>query len=176
MRTFFTVLILLLLTAASSARNALWQDDATIWAPTLENFPRKARGYNEVGLQLLDQGRYEEAYRFLQRSLELDPYQQPIWNNLGQVYERLGQLDRAIRTYERALGNAPDDPTPYFNLGVLYLDRLGQKDKAMGYLLKARDLNPLEPDIHYQLSRIYAANGDRTQAKEELARFNYLKR
>jgi tetratricopeptide (TPR) repeat protein len=144
--------------------------------PTLETFPRKARGYNEVGLHLLDQGRYEDAYRFLRRSLELEPYQQPIWNNLGRVYERLGQTDMAIRTYERAIGNAPDDATPYFNLGVLYFDKLHKRDTALSYLLKARDLNPLEPDVHYQLSRIYTANGDHVKAKEELDRFNYLKR
>ncbi len=176
MRTYPAVALVLLLTAVSLARNALWQDDATIWTPTLNVFPNKARGYNEVGVHFLNEGKFEEAYGFLRRSLELNPYQQPIWNNLGQVYEGLGRIDMAIQTYERAIGNAPDDPTPYYNLGLLYFNRLGNKDKAMPYLFRARDLNPLEPDIHYQLSRVYAANGDPVRAREELDRYTYLKR
>jgi tetratricopeptide (TPR) repeat protein len=175
MRFMFSMVILLALTAASSARNALWQSDATIWGPTLETFPRKARGYNEVGLYLLEQGKYDDAYLFLRRSLELDPYQ-PIWNNLGQAYEGLGQIDQAIKTFERAIWSTPNDATAYYNLGKLYLNRLRDRDKAMGYLLKARDLNPLEPDIHYQLSLAYSEIGDLGKAREELERYDYLKR
>ncbi len=176
MRTFAALMVLLLLATASITRNAEWQDDVTIWSGTIKAFPRRARAYNEVGLYLLNTGKYEEAYRYLSRSLELDPYQQQIWNNLAQVYEHMGQTGKAIEIYERAIGNAPDDATPYYNLGVLYLDRQKDTGKASMYLLRARDLDPLEPDIHFQLNRLYTQLGDPRKAQEELDRFNYLKR
>ena len=176
MRAPVALSLLAVLLAVSIARNALWTDDYAIWSKTIEAYPRRARAYNELGLHMLDAGRYEDAYRLLRMSSELDPYQQQIWNNLGQVYERLGQTENAIRTYELAIGNAPQDPLPYYNLGVLYYDRFSDRKKALAYLLRARDLQPLEPDVHYQLSRIYADMGDGLQAAEEIKLYRYYRR
>ena len=169
-----TVMLLALL-ATGIARNAQWHDDGTIWGDSLTKSPGKARGYNEIGLHLLDQGMYQEAYRILSRSVQLDPYQPAVYVNLGLAYERLGQPENARATYERAISYNPYDPNSFYNLGVLHYTTFKDPDKAFGYFLQARDLNPLEPDVHQFLGQIYAERGDHARAAEEWRLYGQLK-
>jgi hypothetical protein len=59
---------------------------------------REARG-------LLDQGRYREACRLFERSLELAPSPGTLLN-LGNCYEQEGDLARALSTFEHAVADA----------------------------------------------------------------------
>jgi tetratricopeptide (TPR) repeat protein len=135
----FVGLVAVLLTACF-LRNALWQDDAALWLDTLQKSPGKARPYAELGLYRLREGNHEGARWLLAKSIELDPFQPlPVYVNLGLAYEELDQIEPAIRTYELAIQHQPDSPTPYYNLGLLYYKTFNDLDKALLFLLKARD-------------------------------------
>ena len=175
MRTVAAMALLASLLAASISRNALWLSDGTIWGDSIAKSPFKDRAYNEIGLHLLAEGRTQEAYQFLRRSIELNPYQPAIYINLGLAYERLDQPENARATYERAIWHNPFDPTPYYNLGVLYYTTFKDPDTAFGYFLKARDLDPLEPDVHQFLGQIYSERGDHAQSREEWDLYQSLK-
>ena len=175
MRSICLVILVLLLTGTSFARNAYWKDDTTIWSDTIARSPRKSRAYNELGLGLIARGEYEQAYALLVRSLQLDPYQGPIYINLGLAFEHLNRVEDAIRTYEKAAWVQPNDPTAYYNLGVLHYSTLNDRDRALGYFLKARDLDPLEPDAHQYLSFIYEARGDHIRARQERTLYEQLR-
>jgi tetratricopeptide (TPR) repeat protein len=54
---------------------------------------------------LLDQGRYREACRMFERSLELEPSPGTLLN-LGNCYEQDGDLARALSTFERAVADS----------------------------------------------------------------------
>ena len=56
------------------------------------------------------QGRTAEAKPRLQRALEVNPRFTPASLLLGEIIYREGDLDRAIKTYETALANAPGNP------------------------------------------------------------------
>jgi tetratricopeptide (TPR) repeat protein len=175
MRMFLSFLIILLISCASIWRNASWMDDRSVWGDSIRKSPGKARGYNELGLQLLADGHYQEAYELLTRSLKLEPYQGQAYINIGMTLEHLGQTKKAIDIYEKAVWMQPDDPTAYYNLGVLYYRTMHDRDRALGYFLKARDLNPREPDVHEYLAYIYGEEGDTVRSQEEMALSKYLK-
>jgi tetratricopeptide (TPR) repeat protein len=175
MRTLPAIIILLFLLATAFARNALWRDDGTIWGDSIAKSPRKSRGYNEIGLHLLEQGKYQEAYEVLSRSISVDPYQPVIYVNLGLALERLGQYEYARTTYERAISFNPGDPNAFYNLGVLHYTVFKNSEKAFGYFLQARDLNPLEPDVHQFLGQIYSERGDQARSAEEWRLYGQLK-
>jgi len=160
-------MLIVALCLAAFLRNALWQDDMTIWADSLEKSPLKARGYNELGIHYVSTREYDKAYAVLQRSLELNKYQPEIYINLGLVYEGLKRIDLAVQAYRNAVSYAPQDPIPYYNLGVIYYTNYKDLDAALVLFQKARDLNPLEPDVHQYLGNIYRDKGDLQKANEE---------
>ena len=168
--------LIALLLAVTIARNAVWADDGRLWNDIIGKSPGKARAYNEYGLHVLEAGDIERALRLLGRSLEIDRYQPQLYVNIGLAYEKRNETEKAITAYERAIFIQPMDPTAYYNLGVLYSQRFKDNGRAYGYFIKARDLNPYEPDVHQHLSRIYQERGDPAKAAEEMALSNYYRR
>lgn len=175
MRLLPAILLIILLAAVSIARNDLWSDERTLWGDSISKSPRKSRGYNELGLHQITEGRYREAYALLRRSLELNPFQGQVYINLGMAFEGLGRTDDAVAMYEKAAWMSPADPVPYYNLGVVLYKTRRDPSRALDYFLKARDLDPREPDVHHFLSRIYTEQGDLARANEEDALYRYLK-
>jgi tetratricopeptide (TPR) repeat protein len=175
MKRYGLLALLAVLLAVSIARNAVWHDDGDIWEDTIRKSPRKARAYNELGLHILAIGNYEKALALFGSSLMIDPYQPAVYINLGLAFEKLDQIDNAIRTYEQAISNQPSEPAAYYNLGILYYNVRGDRKKALAYLLRARDLDPREPDVHQYLGRIYYETGDITRSREENALYQQLK-
>ena len=170
------ILLLFVMLAITIQRNELWRDDEGIWGDSVAKAPRKARSYNELGLHYLSAGRLEDGFRTLRQSLAIDPYQPAVYINLGLAYDRLGRTEDAVKTYERAVFLNPDDPAAYYNLGVLTYTTLKDRDRALSYFLAARDRDPLEPDVHDYLWRIYEEKGNRVRAKTEHDLFLQLKR
>ena len=175
MRNYLAWALLASLVAVSFSRNEIWHDEGRTWEDIIEKSPRKARAYNELGLHLLDSGDPAGALKVLSRSLELNPYQPQVYINLGLAFEKTNQIERAINTYKRAISYQPDDPTAYYNLGVLNYTTLKDRNNALGYLLRARDLNPLEPDVHQYLGFIYADQGNIELYRQEMALYERLK-
>ncbi len=167
--------LLAALVAVTFTRNEVWHDDGRTWEDIIKKSPRKARAYNERGLHLLENGDPVGALMVLGRSLELNPYQPQIYINLGLAFEKTNQVEKAIDAYERAVSYQPDDPTAYYNLGVLNYTTLKDRNKALAYFLRARDLNPLEPDVHQYLGLIYAERGNIDLYRQEMALYDRLR-
>jgi tetratricopeptide (TPR) repeat protein len=75
----------------------------------LETEPDNAYALNVLGFTLADQtDRYQEAYGYLQRAIEIRPDDAAIIDSLGWVNYRLGNYDEAIRLLQRALSQFDD--------------------------------------------------------------------
>lgn len=175
MKNYLAWAILAALVAVTFARNEIWRDEGRTWEDIIQKSPRKARAYNELGLHLLDTGDHAGALRVLGMSLKLNPYQPQVYINLGIAFEKTNQVEKAIDAYERAMSYQPDDPTAYYNLGVLNYTLFKDRNKALGYFLRARDLNPFEPDVHQYLGLIYAERGNIALYRQEMALYERLK-
>ena len=57
-------------------------------------------------------------------------------NNLGVTLQQLGQLDEAVKSYEKAISIELDFADAHNNLGVT-LEQLGQLDEAVKFYEKA---------------------------------------
>ncbi len=71
-------------------------------------------------------------------------------NNLGNVLKKLGQLDSAVKSYEKALAIKPDYFDAHYNLGNA-LNDLDQHDAAVKCYEKALAINPDYADAHNNL-------------------------
>lgn len=167
--------LLLVLTIVSFQRNTVWRNERTLWTDTTTKSPNKARGYNELGLYASAIQDYKNTFPPLIRSLELNPYQPAIYINLGVAYEGLNQWDKALEMYGKAISLMSDEPEAYYNMGRIYYNEYHDRTRALNCFLKARELNPLEPDVHQYLAFIYHDQGNIEDAQKERALYEALK-
>jgi len=79
-------------------------------------------------------------------------------NNIGNVYRRQGNLDKAISEFETALTIKPH-PKTYGNLGAVYRKN-GDTLKALEEYKKAIELDPENAEPYFGLGLVYAGSGD----------------
>ncbi|HVS66294.1 MAG TPA: tetratricopeptide repeat protein [Thermoanaerobaculia bacterium] len=107
----------------------------------------------------------EEAARWFERALELDPTYAPVHGRLAQTLEQLGRDDDAHRHYERAAELAPEDPLAQLGLGNLALRR-GDTAAARRHLDRAYRLGPEIRAVVATLARALQVAGERERARE----------
>jgi superkiller protein 3 len=55
-----------------------------------------------MGRSLQELGRYQEALTSFKRALEIEPGRKEIWNDIGEILEKIGKLEEAKICYEKA--------------------------------------------------------------------------
>ena len=93
--------------------------------------PDHDESLNYLGYMLADRNiRLEEAYKLIQRAVELKPNSGAYLDSLGWVYYRQGKLQEAERTLVRAVDLTGPDPTVHDHLGDVYM-KLGKTREAI---------------------------------------------
>ncbi len=100
-----------------------------------------AEQHFEVGLELHQQGRFEEAIQDYDEAIRLDPQRIEAYNNRGRAYLNLDQAQKAIEDFDQVLRLDPQLAEAYYNRGLAH-DRLGQNEKAKADFDQAIALDP----------------------------------
>ena len=112
----------------------------------LKTEPDNAHALNALGFTLADQTtRYEEAYGYIKRAIEIMPDDAAIIDSWGWVHYRLGDYDKAIDLLRKALSRF-DDPEIAAHLGeVLWAS--GKQQEAREIWQKALKKSPDDPKL-----------------------------
>ena len=89
-----------------------------------------------------------------------------LYNNRGNAYNDLGQTERAIEDYDKAIELNPEDATAYCNRGAAYA-KLGQTERAIEDFDKAIELNPEDAAAYYNRGNAYDDLGQTERAIED---------
>lgn len=76
-----------------------------------------------------------------------------VWNELGNIYFRLGAYEEAIAVYEKAIEQAPDFGWPYSNLGLVHAHR-GEYAQAIPLYLRSIQLFRKDKDKAVSWNRL----------------------
>jgi len=82
-----------------------------------------AGAYLNLGVELLDQKRVDEAIEMWQESIRLDSENASAHYNLGVAYTQQGNFDSAIAAYQQALDIDPDHAEARSNLAIAHFNR-----------------------------------------------------
>jgi tetratricopeptide (TPR) repeat protein len=125
-----------------------------------------------LALALEDAGRSSEAIMEYEGLLDRMRPQDllPVYNGLGYLYAEIGENDKAISFYLKALELSREDANIYYNLFILY-DKMGQKDKANQYLSKVIELKPDSQGDNLRLIENLLEAGRLKEAERSLREF-----
>jgi type IV pilus assembly protein PilF len=103
---------------------------------------------NALGLAYFIKGDHEESEKFYQRCLAINPTFSEAHNNLGNLYQEMGLLEKAEEEYLKATMDAQysSRELPYYNLGRLYFSQ----NKIEDALFQVR--NSLEIEENFLLA------------------------
>ncbi|MCZ6481345.1 MAG: tetratricopeptide repeat protein [candidate division NC10 bacterium] len=128
---------------------------------------RRAEQYYNSGYMLTLMGRFAEAIRLYEKSLEIQPTAE-AHTYMGWTYSHMRNLKRAIKEAEKAIRIDPDFGNPYNDIAVYLMDQ-GKEDEAIPYLQKAMRAKRYccYQFPHYNMGRIYLRKKMFEKARKE---------
>jgi tetratricopeptide (TPR) repeat protein len=174
MQRYTMILVLIAAALASEARNAVWESEFSLSTDISVKSPDKARGMHNLALAAIARQDFQYALALLLKSLEHHPYRGETYVNLGIAYAGLKEWDTARQMFEKSIVFDSGNAVAYLNLGILLYQSYHDFERARELLQRSRDLDPLNPDVHYHLGAVYRELGKDDLSREEFARQKML--
>jgi Flp pilus assembly protein TadD len=164
------VLLLFILTVYSFMtirQNRIWENSYSLWADAVEKCPDSNTANALMGVVYMDLGMDEKAVTYLEKAVQILPYDYQSRNNLGIVYGRMGQPEKAYKELMTAIQLRPNDDTIKINLSVFH-QRQKEYRKAVEVLKYVLAKNPKSANLHFRLGMVYKEAGQYEMAISEL--------
>jgi len=101
-----------------------------------------SENFEWLGMVLTWAGRAEEAVKYLQHGIRLNPLPSAsILNFLAVAYRDSGQYEKAIEASKKALQQQPNYQFPYIHMAISYI-RLGREEEARAAAAEILRINP----------------------------------
>lgn len=120
--------------------------------------------------RLRDAGRLDEAVAAFRQFLEAHPESWESRYELALIHMSRNELEQAELQLQKAILIAPRQAAPWARLGQVSLLR-SDMTTAERALVKARELDPAEPGVRYNLGRIYEKQARDSEALAEYLAF-----
>ena len=125
-----------------------------------------------LGNALYEQKNFEDSIKAYSTSLKLNEYAGAYYNR-GVAYAELGEYDREIEDYNKAIKLNKEYVEAYYNRGVTYVG-LGKYNRAIEDFNKAIELNLDDAEAYYNRGVAYAELGEHESAREDMLRAGNL--
>lgn len=102
-----------------ASRNEDHRSGKTLFDASLAAYPRSTRLWNNLAVEMQNEGDWERSSQALERALAIDPTNAEAHNNLGLAQARRGELREAARSFGRALDLRPGMAAALGNLCLL---------------------------------------------------------
>jgi cytochrome c-type biogenesis protein CcmH/NrfG len=162
------VIVVLLLSGATIARNQLWRDPVAMWQDVKRKSARNPRAWVNLGKEYSVRKMYREAIVEYQGAIEINPRSPYPYNNLGRNYLDLGMVPESIPFFRKANELMPEYPVGRYNLGTALM-KLGDFPAAAGELAIAVRLAPYEPLFRTALGGALLMQGRLDEAEREFS-------
>jgi len=173
-------------TSLTVRQSMVWHDSVTLWQRAVAVDPGDPEAHYRLGRALLerrddDPAALAEAHAVLQRAStlfdQLDSWQSEFEDDAAValawcvlfVEERSGQPRRVLvrRQFEQVAARWPDSGPAHAGLGIAFGVE-GRLAEAVTALRRAVQLDPTLAEAHFNLGRLYAANGHTELARQHL--------
>jgi len=107
-----------------------------------------------LGIAYKRKSEYSLSARHLEAALKDMPVSLPIWLELGEDYQLIGENRKAIALFEKVLEKRPGDARAALLLANSY-ENIGEYEKAISLLKRLTFSTKATPQVYYQLGMSY---------------------
>ncbi|MGA2462960.1 MAG: tetratricopeptide repeat protein [Thermodesulfobacteriota bacterium] len=150
-------------------QNQIWENSYTLWADAVEKYPDSNTANALMGVVYMELGMDEKAVGYLEKAIQVLPYDYQSRNNLGIVCGRLEQPEKALKELMTAIWLKPEDDSIKINLSVFY-QRQKEYQKAVEVLRYLLLKNNHDANLHFRLGLVYKEMGQYDAAISELVK------
>jgi tetratricopeptide (TPR) repeat protein len=154
-------------------QNRIWENSYTLWSDAVEKYPGSNTANALMGVVYMELGMDQEAVKYLEKAVEILPYDYQSRNNLGIVYGRLNEYGKAFKELMTAIWLQPENDNMKINLAVLH-QRMGEYDKAEEIMKLLIGKFPESGIYHFRLGMIYKEAGRYDAAISEFLKSSEL--
>ena len=165
--SFFVPILILCLLVCTRVQTRYWRNNETLYRRAIACTSRNYIMLNNLGLELSDRGKVDEAIRLYRRGLAIAPRFHVLYLNLGEALAKKGQLKQAIIAYKTALRLKPDYADAHNNLGLVFYQQ-GNVNTAVMEYQQALKAEPNHANAHYNLASALARQGNLDEAVNHL--------
>ena len=113
---------------------------------------------------------YDNAIRAYCDAIKINPENAKAYCKCGMALWEKDYTEEAIVAYHKAIDLNPDYAIAHNNLGVIYLDDIGNTHEAIALFEKAISENKSYTLAYFNLGRAYAITGENTKAAKNFQR------
>ncbi len=150
-------LLISVMTVTAWFQAGYWKDDVALGMRALDVTGGKTNVYNNLGVALEKQGRTNEAIRYYQEALRINPSYVRAHFGLGNALAKKGRTDEAIKSYQEVLRINPDHSKSHYNMGVL-LEKKGMEQDAARHFSEVLRIHPDFAETFNKMGVILAEN------------------
>lgn len=130
--------------------------------------PRYYKAYIMAGLEHFRAGHYEKAEEMFDRSLLLNPTNEPLFEAIGANYSHLRMPYKAVKMFERAIAEGTPRIDPYLYVARFYADK-GDFERARDvYLQVMGRVEPENYDVPFMFGACLWVTGNKEAARNTL--------
>jgi tetratricopeptide (TPR) repeat protein len=141
----FPVLLLMVLGSGTYIRNMAWATEKSLWEDAAQKAPKSARPYYRLAELYSKSGRLDQSAALLQKGFTLRhhlPKQGQVlyYNNMGNIFRKKQEHEKAIRYFKTALEIQPNFTTVRENLllALIESDKWDEASKQVDNLITKR--------------------------------------
>lgn len=115
---------------------------------------RQADIIKNIALLLHKTGKTEEAVKMIQEVRSKKPNDLSLLLTEADFYIKLDRMDKFGEMMEKAIKLDPNNPTLFYNLGIINSDKKGKEEEAIKYFKRAIELKPNYGDAYLSVYRL----------------------
>jgi protein O-mannosyl-transferase len=148
---------------------AMYSDSESLWRATIERNPGCWMAYNNLAVDLLGDGKIDEAVAAVEAGLRLEPGNAAAHATLGEAYSRQGHADQAVSEFSKALELEPFNAAAHINLADVLLAG-GHLGEAEAHFKAALEIVPYSGKAKGGLGELYLRQGNMDKATDLLGK------